>query len=137
MLLLALAALALLLRQRKLVLGVGLDGLLAGEVRQHRVLERRLGSLVVLGEVVHQALLLALLLVLAHQVHEAAAARRGLVVGCGGIVGGGRSSGRGGDALAELGLPVVVAALLVASLLLGRHFGWFLWSDLGPGGVKL
>lgn len=105
-----------LLREGKLVVHGGLLGSLGGEVLCGG---GGLGDVLV---VLREALLLPLLLVLAHEAHQAA---RGGLLGClGGIVATGgicaRLGGGGGcDALAQLGLPVVLARLV--SLLLGRH----------------
>lgn len=117
-LLLALAALALLLWQGELVLDVGLcgGGLLLGRLGWF-------GGSCVLALELRESLLLAPLLVLAHQAHKTSRGGGFVFGGGSGVTAfGGRciASICWGDGLAELGLPVVLG--LLVALLLGCHF---------------
>lgn len=113
-LLVLLATLALLLWHGELIVNIGLGGCLSRGLFDNRLRSRlRLGN----------ALLLALLFVLAQSSHQSTSTTLVIVVGVT-ISTVGIDSGRG-NALAQLGLPVVLLVLLV-SLLLGRHLGGWL-----------
>ncbi len=132
-LLISLATLGLLVGQRELLVQIRFFRSLLSKIWHGRGGGVSLGWIFAVDEVLAQTLLLALLLVLSHQVHEATTADGGIIIGVSRRL----STGSRRGSFAQFGFPVVIP--LLVSLLLRRHLdqqGRAVLSLLGRSGER-